>query len=420
MQPKWDVIVVGGGPAGMMAAARAATLGARVLLLEKNESLGRKMLITGGGRCNLTNNADIDEMIANIPGNGKFVYSALHQFSGQDLRDFLRSLGIKTKVEARGRIFPVSDRAADVVQALTGYLKQIGVKISYAAKVSALLVADQTCQGVKINEQVVTAKAVVLATGGLSYPATGSTGDGYKLARQMGHSVTPLFPAAVSITCNDPWIINREVQGLSLKDVTITLYNPKGKTLAAAVGDVIVTHWGLSGPGALQVSRSVAVACQKDSKALIQGKIDLFPGCPLADLEQKLTKNLGQAGKRSIKNVLAESIPERLTKTLLNLADLPLERPANMVNQRDISNLVALLKGLPIHITGTRPIQEATVTAGGIKVNEINPRTMESKLIKGLFFAGEVLDVDAQTGGFNMQVAFSTGYVAGEAAAKFI
>lgn len=404
----------------MMAAARAATLGARVLLLEKNESLGRKMLITGGGRCNLTNNADIDEMIANIPGNGKFVYSALHQFSGQDLRGFLRSLGIKTKVEARGRIFPVSDRAADVVQALTGYLKQIGVKISYAAKVSALLVADQTCQGVKINEQVVTAKAVVLATGGLSYPATGSTGDGYKLARQMGHSVTPLFPAAVSITCNDPWIINREVQGLSLKDVTITLYNPKGKTLAAAVGDVIVTHWGLSGPGALRVSRPVAVACQKDSKALIQGKIDLFPGCPLADLEQKLTKNLGQAGKRSIKNVLAESIPERLTKTLLNLADLPLERPANMVNQRDISNLVALLKGLPIHITGTRPIQEATVTAGGIKVNEINPRTMESKLIKGLFFAGEVLDVDAQTGGFNMQVAFSTGYVAGEAAAKFI
>ncbi|MEG6523552.1 NAD(P)/FAD-dependent oxidoreductase [Desulfotomaculum sp. 1211_IL3151] len=417
---KWDVLVVGGGPAGMMAAARAAMLGARVLLLEKNESLGRKMLITGGGRCNLTNCADINEMIINIPGNGKFVYGALHRFSGEDLRSFLRTLGIKTKVEERGRVFPVSDRAADVVQALTGYLKQIGVKISYAVKVSSLLVADQTCQGVKINDQVVTAKAVVVATGGLSYPATGSTGDGYKLARQVGHAVTPLLPAAVSITCNDPWILNREVQGLSLKDVTITLYNQKGKTMAAEVGDVIVTHWGLSGPGALRVSRPVALACQKDSQALIQGKIDLFPGYPLGDLEQKLTKNLGQAGKRSIKNILAESIPERLTKVILRLVDIPLERPSNRVSHHEISNLTALLKGLPIHITGTRPIQEATITAGGIKVNEINPRTMESKLMKGLFFAGEVLDVDAQTGGFNMQVAFSTGYVAGESAANFI
>ncbi|GAB6180442.1 NAD(P)/FAD-dependent oxidoreductase [Desulfotomaculum defluvii] len=402
----------------MMAAARAAALGARVQLVEKNESLGRKMLITGGGRCNLTNSADIDEMIANIPGNGKFVYSALHQFSGSDLRDFLRALGIKTKIEEKGRVFPVSNRASDVVQALVKYLQQSGVKISYGNKVDSLLVEDQICQGVRVNGQVILAKAVVVATGGLSYPATGSTGEGYKLAREVGHQVTPLFPAAVSITCNDQWILNREVQGISLKDTTITLYNQKGKILASEVGDLIVTHWGLSGPGALRVSRVVAKEGQRNTNALVQGKIDLFSGYSLSDLELKLLKSMGEAGKRSVKNILSEMIPERLAKVLLQLADISSERPANQVNGTEISNLASICKGLPIHITGTRPIQEATITAGGIKVKEINPRTMESKLIKGLFFAGEILDVDAQTGGFNMQVAFSTGYVAGEAAAK--
>lgn len=420
MNNRYDVIVIGGGPAGMMAAARAAARGVQVLLLDKNEALGRKMLITGGGRCNLTNDAGIHEMIANIPGNGKFVYGALHRFSGQDLRSFLHQLGIPTKVEERGRVFPDNDRASDVVQALGKHLQQMAVTFRYQTRVDALLVQDNRCLGVRAGDKKCLAGAVVVATGGMSYPRTGSTGEGYKMAKEVGHSITRLFPSAVAVTCNDPWIINREVQGVSLPGVTVSVYNQRGKVIAAEAGDVIFTHWGLSGPGVLRVGRMVALERQKVPAAALKGAIDLLPGQPREDLEHDLAKKVQAGDRRSVKNLLADLLPERMARVLVTLAGIRPETPAVQLNKKALQDLAALMKGLPVQITGTRPIEEATVTGGGINSKEVDPRTMGSKIVKGLFFAGEVLDVDAHTGGFNMQVAFSTGFLAGESAAAFV
>ncbi|AEF94455.1 HI0933 family protein [Desulfotomaculum nigrificans CO-1-SRB] len=420
MGTNYDVVIVGGGPAGMMAAASAAAHGASVQLLEKNDQLGRKMLITGGGRCNLTNRADVAEMVANIPGNGKFVYSSLHRFSGQDLRNFFKRLGLATKVEDHGRVFPISDKAQDVVNALTKHLHQLGVRISLGTGVTSLMVENNHCRGVMVGETVIRAKAVVLATGGVSYPRTGSTGEGHKMAERVGHHVTKLFPAAVAITCTDPWIVQREVQGLSLANVNITVFNSRDKRLATETGDIIFTHWGLSGPGALRVGRAVALERQREPDAPIRGALDLFPTRSSEELARELGKLAQAAPKKSVKNLLIMLVPERLVKVLLELAGMPPETPGGPLNKTQLAKLADLLKALPVHIKGTRPIEEATVTGGGVNIKEIDPRTMGSKLIRGLFFAGEILDVDAHTGGFNMQVAFSTGYVAGEAAALFV
>ena len=417
MTKDYDVIIIGGGPAGMMAAARASELGAKVLLLEKNDALGKKMLITGGGRCNLTNDANLEETIANIPGNGKFVYSALHQFSGQDLRSLLEKLGLRTKVEEKGRVFPVSDQAADVVNTLVKYLQRQGVTLCYQTSVDSLQIENGNCQGVWVGDQLLPAKAVVMATGGLSYPKTGSTGEGHKMVKTAGHTITPLFPSAVAITCNDLWIVQREVQGVSLPRVTITLYRENGKVLASEAGDIIITHWGLSGPGALRLGRVVALACAKGQGPL-RGEIDLFPGHTWQSLEEVIKGKAATGSKRTLKNILSTILPERLCKVLITLAHLNSECPFEKLTRPSLESLVLLMKALPIRITGTRPLVEATVTAGGVHIKEINPRTMASKLIQRLFFAGEIIDVDAHTGGFNMQVAFSTGYVAGEAAAS--
>lgn len=415
---RYEVLVVGGGPAGIMAAARAAAAGTQVLLLDKNASLGRKMLITGGGRCNVTNQCDINEMISNIPGNGRFLYSALQQFSGQDVRSFLKQLGVPTKIEDKGRVFPSSDKAADVVDALAKHLQRLGVAIRYQTKVDELLIQEKRCIGVRVGQQRLWAKAVVVATGGLSYSKTGSTGEGYKMARQVGHQVTSLFPAAVSVTCSDLWIVNRNVQGLSLADVRLTVYNQQGKILATEMGDVIFTHWGLSGPGTLRVGRSVALQKQKDQKTELKAELDLFPLRKYEELENELLGVVASGGKRAVKNVLTTLLPERLVRVLADLAQIPLEVAAGQLNKNTWRSLICLFKAVPLHIKGTRPLEEATVTGGGVHIKEINPRTMESKLIKNLYFAGEVLDVDAHTGGFNMQVAFSTGFAAGDAAAN--
>ncbi|AEG59810.1 HI0933 family protein [Desulforamulus ruminis DSM 2154] len=417
MRKDYDVVVVGGGPAGMMAAARAAECGAAVLLLEKNRQLGKKMLITGGGRCNLTNAADIPEMVDNIPGNGRFVYSSLHRFSGQQVRAFFGKLGIKTKVEDHGRIFPVNNRSGDVVGALERYLRQLGVRVRLETGAKGLVVENHRCQGVAAGEEVFTAGGVIVATGGLSYAHTGSTGEGHRLAEEAGHRITALFPAAVAITCSDGWIKGRAVQGLSLENVNLTLYNGKGKRLAAESGDVIFTHWGLSGPGALRVGRVVALEKQRDPAAVLQGKLDLFSERTARNLEEDLQQCISAAAKKSVKNLISSLLPERLVKVLLDLAEVAPETPAGEVIKARWNTLISLMKGLPLQVTGTRPLEEATVTGGGVSIKEINPRTMESTKIKKLYFAGEILDVDAHTGGFNMQVAFSTGYVAGEAAA---
>lgn len=413
----YDVIVVGGGPAGMMAAATAASGGAKTLLLEKNERLGKKMLITGGGRCNLTNNSDIEQMVANIPGNGKFVFSSLHRLSGQDLRTYFEKLGIKSKVEELGKVFPRSNSAAEVVDALEKRLIQLGIKIQYRKEVDSLLVDKGKCRGVICGGRAVKARAVVLATGGLSFPKTGSTGAGYKMTSEVGHTITPLFPAAVAVTCSDPWIKEKEVQGISMTAVNITVYSAKGKVLVSELGDIIFTHWGISGPGALRVGRSVALEVQKAGKTTIRGEIDLFPSHPVEEIIERFETLARQESKKIIKTTLSTLVPERLAKVVAELGGVVPQMIIGQVNKETWGSLAHLLKALPVSITGTRPIEEATVTGGGIAVKEINPRSMESKIIKGLFIAGEVLDVDAHTGGFNMQVAFSTGYVAGESAA---
>ncbi len=268
-----------------------------------------------------------------------------------------------------------------------------------------------------MGDQFLPAKAVIIATGGLSYPKTGSTGEGHKLAKTVGHTITPLYPSAVAITCNDPWIVQREVQGVSLSQVTITLYRENGKVLASEAGDVIITHWGLSGPGALRVGRLVALACAKGQGPL-RGEIDLFPGHTWQSLEELIREKAAPGSKRTLKNILSTILPERLGKVLITLAQLNAECPFERLTGSSLEFLVRQMKALPLRVTGTRPLAEATVTAGGVHIKEINPRTMASKLIQGLFFAGEIIDVDAHTGGFNMQVAFSTGYVAGEAAAS--
>ncbi|SHG99062.1 NAD(P)/FAD-dependent oxidoreductase [Desulforamulus hydrothermalis] len=411
------VIVIGGGPAGMMAAARAAALGVQVCLLEKNDCLGKKMLITGGGRCNLTNDTDIQTVIANIPGNGKFVYSALHRFTPQDLRHFLLKLGVPTKVEDQGRVFPVSDRAGQVVQALEQYLRQQGVTVRYKSQVDGLLVKDRRCLGVQAGSHTFRAGAVVLATGGMSYPHTGSTGEGYAMARRWGHNITELFPAAVAVTCNDAWITERQVQGVSLSGVKIVLYNSGGKVMAAEQGDVIFTHWGLSGPAALRLGRAVALAQQRQPGVMLKGEMDILPDQSPDLLAKRLLQRVQEGDRRSLKNLLADWLPERLARVLVKLADISPDATWGQVDKGACQRLLALVKKLPLQITGTRPLAEATVTGGGINIKEIDPRTMGSRLIKGLFLAGEVLDVDAHTGGYNMQVAFSTGYVAGESAA---
>lgn len=417
MLNQYQVAVVGGGPAGMMAAAKAADCGAKVVLLEKNPRLGKKMLITGGGRCNLTNIAGIDEMVSNIPGNGRFVYSSLHRFSGEDLRAFFGKLGIQTKIEDQGRVFPVSNSAGEVVDALERYLRQQGVGIQLEIAVDNLLVENKRCRGLVAGGRVIKTMAVVVATGGLSFPGTGSTGEGHRMARRIGHQVTPFFPAAVAITCTDPWITGREVQGISLEKVRITVYNSGGKKLASEMGDVILTHWGFSGPGALRVGRAVALEKQREPGAPMKGELDLFTMHTTGELAEKLQELAESGSKKSLKNCLAALLPERLVKVLLELAYISPEIPVARLIKGQRDAMVSLMKAVPVTIQGTRPLAEATVTGGGIHVKEVYPKSMESKLIKGLFFAGEILDVDAHTGGFNMQVAFSTGYVAGEAAA---
>ncbi|WP_052307675.1 aminoacetone oxidase family FAD-binding enzyme [Desulforamulus hydrothermalis] len=326
-------------------------------------------------------------------------------------------LGVPTKVEDQGRVFPVSDRAGQVVQALEQYLRQQGVTVRYKSQVDGLLVKDRRCLGVQAGSHTFRAGAVVLATGGMSYPHTGSTGEGYAMARRWGHNITELFPAAVAVTCNDAWITERQVQGVSLSGVKIVLYNSGGKVMAAEQGDVIFTHWGLSGPAALRLGRAVALAQQRQPGVMLKGEMDILPDQSPDLLAKRLLQRVQEGDRRSLKNLLADWLPERLARVLVKLADISPDATWGQVDKGACQRLLALVKKLPLQITGTRPLAEATVTGGGINIKEIDPRTMGSRLIKGLFLAGEVLDVDAHTGGYNMQVAFSTGYVAGESAA---
>ena len=403
------IVVVGAGPAGMMAAIKAAENGASVVLLEKMKRAGKKMLITGKGRCNITNVAEIPELIKNIPGNGKFLNSCIRAFDNEDVQYFFNGIEVPTKVERGGRVFPVSDKAADVVDAMVLQLHELGVKLYTDVKVSDILVQDNKAVGVKTDDgQKFEAEAVIIATGGSSYPGTGSTGDGYKMADKIGHKVVTPLPALVPLELEEEWV--KDLQGLSLKNVRVTLFADE-KRITDMFGEMLFTHFGVSGPIILSLSRKTAQLLDEDR--FVELMIDLKPALTFEQLDARVLRDFEKYQRKEMKNALKDLLPGRLIPPVLDGAYIEPDRMVNSITKEERHRLVNVLKGLLVTVTKTRPIAEAIVTAGGVDVKEINPKTMESKLIKNLYFAGEVVDVDAYTGGYNLQAAFSMGTAAG-------
>jgi predicted Rossmann fold flavoprotein len=403
------VVVIGAGAAGLMAAGKAASRGNEVILLEKNDRVGKKILISGKGRCNITNNTDIEGLIANTPGNGNFLYSAFYTFSNTDLIEFMNKNGLETKVERGERVFPVSDRAEDVVKILLDFCLKNKVEINLKAPVKEIKIQDNKVKSVILKDgREIKCDCVILATGGISYPGTGSTGDGYGIAKLLGHKVTELKPSLVPLITEEPWV--KDLQGLSLKNISITLINNKGKKIYSDFGEMLFTHFGVSGPVILSASRHILNYDYKNVKLLI----DLKPGLTVEKLDDRIQRDFEKFSRKQFKNSLDELLPQKLIPIIIMRSEIDQEKFVNQITREERKRLVNLFKQFDISIIGSRPISEAIVTAGGILTDEINPSTMESKLINDLFFAGEIIDVDAYTGGFNLTIAFSTGYLAGE------
>ena len=406
------IAIIGGGVAGLLAAITAADEGAKVMLFEKMPKVGLKMGITGKGRCNLTNSAPIMDFISKTPGNGKFLYSAYEAFSNEDLLSLLHGYGLATKVERGGRVFPASDDAQEVRHLFMKLLKDKKVDLHLEEPVSHLVVVDGAAKGVVTGKGRYDADAVILCTGGASYPRTGSTGDGYRLAKEVGHKVTAIRPALIPLVCAEAW--PKELQGLSLKNVTLSL-DAGGRRKAEEFGEMLFTHFGITGPIVLSLS-------DKASQWISQGHvvsavIDLKPALTQEVLDKRVLRDLEKHHLKQMAGALAELLPHRLIDVVLTLSGIPRELPVSELKKAQRISLVQTMKSMKLTITGTRPIEEAIVTAGGISVKEVNPSTMESKKVKGLYFAGEVLDIHAFTGGYNLQAAFSTGHMAALSAA---
>ena len=404
------VAVVGGGPAGMMAAYVAATGGARVTLFEHNEKLGKKLYITGKGRCNVTNACDLEDFFQNIPVNGKFLYAALYTLSNDALLELLRQNGLETKVERGGRVFPQSDKASDVIRCLRGMLEEAGVEVRLQAEVKGLALREGRAEGIRLEGGALPFDAVILATGGRSYPKTGSTGDGYAFARQAGHTVTAICPSLIPLTVKEADVA-RSMQGLSLKNVGFSLVQGK-RELFSGLGELLFTHFGLSGPLVLSASAHIA---NFDRLTCL---IDWKPGLDERQLDARLLRDFAAAQNKQLKNVMAGLLPAKAIEPVIRRAGLKSEKTVNAITREEREALRSTLKSFAFTVTGTRPIDEAIITRGGVATKEVNPSTMESRLAKNLFFAGELLDVDAYTGGFNLQIAFSTGFLAGRSAAE--
>ena len=404
----------------MFAAAAAASAGVKVALLEKNARLGCKMRLTGGGRGNLTNAAPLSDFIDNTPGNGKFLYGALSRFSGADCRRFLREIGVPTKEEDKGRVFPVAEDAGFVVRALEEYLIASGVQIIFSARATGLLIEDNVCLGVTTEPGGdIKGKAVVVATGGVSYPHTGSTGDGYRLARQAGHRITPLSPSLIPLLLTEQEFC-RQLQGLSLERVRLTLKAGSGVKPATASGEIVFTHFGLSGPAALQLSRTVGklfASGQKEGLSLI---LDLFPDKAEEELASLLMSLASAQPQKSPINAVKKLLPNRLAELICKETRLDQGQKSGETGKKAWRALARRCKDVRLTASGVRPMAEAMVTAGGISLEQVEPGSMASRLVSGLYFAGETLDLDAYSGGFNLQTAFSTGWVAGQAASGFI
>ena len=411
------VVVIGGGPAGMMAAISASEKGNEVLLLEKNKSLGRKLLITGKGRCNITSSLTMDEFIKNTPGNGMFLYSAFNSFTNQDIIKFLKEQGLEVKEERGNRIFPVTDKAQDVLKCFERKLKELKVKTFYESPVTEILIDNENkvC-GVKTTKEKINADKVILATGGKSYPLTGSTGDGYKLAQKLGHTITPIKPSLVPLETYEQ-NLHKELQGLSLKNVKIKILDiSKNKEIYEDFGEMLFTHFGVSGP--IILSGSAHLVRYKNIDTLLKNKqiklaIDLKPALTEEKLNERILRDFNEFKNKNFKNSLDKLLPQKLINTIIEYSKIDPEKQVNSITKQERKHLIQILKNFEITIKDFRKIEDAIITSGGINIKEVNPKTMESKKVKGLYFAGEILDVDSYTGGFNLQIAYSTGYVAG-------
>lgn len=402
------VIVVGGGPAGMFAAIAAAENGHAVTLLEKNEKLGKKLYITGKGRCNITNASDLDVIFANVMSNSRFLYSAFYTYDNQRVMDFFEKNGLPIKVERGNRVFPVSDHSSDVIAILQKVLKEKGVKVSLHTEVEEILESDGCAAGVQLKDGTkLFADAVVVATGGFSYQTTGSTGDGYRFAKELGHGVTELTPALVPFETEEDYPLR--MQGLSLKNIRVRIYQEK-KLLYEEFGEMLFTHFGVSGPVILSASEAIAPKYTSQKLKLF---IDLKPAIDEEQLDRRLIREFEEAKNRRFKNALGGLFPAKMIPVMLELSGIDPERKINEITKVERRQFCKLIKAFPLTLNGLRDFKEAIVTKGGVKVKEVNPSTMESKLVKGLYFCGEVLDLDAMTGGYNLQIAWSTGYLAG-------
>jgi len=403
----YNLIVIGGGPAGIMAAATAAAKGVKVVLLEKNEKLGKKLYITGKGRCNVTNYGDIDDFYSNIVTNKKFLYSALQSFSNLQLIELLNSLGVKTKVERGNRVFPQTDKSSDIIKALQKHLQLNNVEIKLNTTVKKIIVQDNKITGVLLaNDKHIFGEKVLIATGGMSYKQTGSTGDGYRMAQELGHSIVEPMPALVPLVIKEKWV--KDLQGLSLKNVAVDAII-SNKIKAKQFGEMLFTHFGVSGPIILSISSLI----KGYLKTPVKLKIDLKPALSNEQLDARLQRDFDKYSGKHLKSSLDDLLPKKMIPVVLEVSGADIHKPVNQVTKKERELLIHTLKNLVLTVTGTRPLNEAIITSGGINVKEINPSTLESKIIKGLYFSGEVIDVDALTGGYNLQIAFSTGYLSG-------
>jgi predicted flavoprotein YhiN len=434
------IIVVGAGAGGLLAAGRAAESGAKVLLLEKNASPGNKILISGKTRCNITNSRELEEFIPMFGVNGRFLYNAFGRFFREDILSLLKRYGVETKTERGGRVFPQSDNADDVVKALTQYITDNGVILQTGVKVTGIITEGGQIRGVRSETKAYPAKAVIIAAGGASYPATGSAGDGYRLASALNHTIVPLHPALVPLVVEEVELA-KSMQGVTLKNVRLTAYgcksaeidpliapskdcgrgipgrNPKLPVIESRMGDMMMTHFGIGGPVTLLMSLAVSQALENGPVSV---SIDLKPALSFKELSERLQRDFDEYSKRSYRNILKELLPQKLIEPFVQMSHINPDKCGNQINSMEKERLMMLLKSLRFNIKSTLPLSTAMVTAGGVTLKEIDPRTMGSKLVQGLYFCGEVMDIDAETGGYNLQAAFSTGYVAGESAAAFV
>lgn len=410
------VVIIGGGPAGMMAAISASQNGNEVILLEKNNKLGKKLAITGKGRCNITSSLNMEDFVKNTPGNGMFLYSCFNSFTNQDIIEFLKEQGLSVKEERGNRIFPVTDRAQDVLDCFEKKLKELNVKILYENPVTDILVEENKVWAVKTKNQTIKADKVILATGGKSYPLTGSTGDGYELAKRCGHTITEIKPSLVPLETYEQ-NLHKCLQGLSLRNVKMKIVDiSKNKQIYEDFGEMLFTHFGVSGP--IILSGSAHLVRYKNIDSLFKNKqiklkIDLKPALTEEKLNDRILRDFEESKNKTFKNSLDKLLPQKLIPVIIERSKISPEKQVNSITKQERMELIKLLKEFEVTIKAFRKIEDAIITSGGINVKEVNPKTMESKKVQGLYFAGEILDVDSYTGGFNLQIAYSTGFVAG-------